>query len=110
RVGALFAGAARRIGDLRVGGGVDSHAAVTRFLGVPSNVLMPAHLPETGFQQYGGQGALHWPPGANDHLVTSYRHGRQNDGKRYDQLLGGDGNLIADLQDLTLDLLYARYE
>jgi hemoglobin/transferrin/lactoferrin receptor protein len=110
RVGVLFGGAARRIGDLRVGGGVDSHAAVTRFLGVPSNALMPEHLPETGFQQFGGQVSVNWLPGPNDHLVSSYRHGRQNDGKRYDQLLGGDGNLIADLQDLTLDLFYARYE
>ena len=110
RVGVLFGGAARRIGELRVGGGVDSHAAVTRFLGVPSNALMPEHLPDTGFQQFGGQVSVNWLPGANDHLVSSYRHGRQNDGKRYDQLLGGDGNLIADLQDLTLDLFYARYE
>ena len=31
-------------------------------------------------------------------------------GRRYDQLLGGDGNLIADLRDLTLDFFYARYE
>jgi outer membrane receptor for ferrienterochelin and colicin len=38
-------------------GGVDSHAAVTRFLGVPSTVLMPEHLPDTGFTQYGGRSA-----------------------------------------------------
>jgi outer membrane receptor protein involved in Fe transport len=109
-VGVLFGGAARRIGELRTGGGIDSHAAVTRFLGVPSNVLMPAHLPETGFQQYGGQVSVNWLPGADAHFIASYRHGRQDDGKRYDQLLGGDGNLIADLRDLTLDLFYARYE
>jgi outer membrane receptor protein involved in Fe transport len=110
RVGALFGLAGRRIGDLRTGGGVDSHAAVTRFLGVTSTVLMPEHLPDTGFTQYGGQMTLNWLPGANDHLLASYRRGRQDGGKRYDQLLGGDGNLIADLQDLTLDLFYARYE
>ena len=28
----------------------------------------------------------------------------QDDGERYDQLLGGDGNLISDLNDLSLDL------
>ncbi len=49
RVGALFGLAGRRIGDLRTGGGVDSHAAVTRFLGVTSTALMPEHLPDTGF-------------------------------------------------------------
>jgi hemoglobin/transferrin/lactoferrin receptor protein len=110
RFGLLFGAAGRRIGDLRAGGGVDSHAAVTRFLGVPSKALMPAHLPDTGFKQYGVQATFNWMPGANDHVVASYRRGRQDDGKRYDQLLGGDGNLIADLQDLTLDLFYTRYE
>lgn len=110
RVGVVGSFAGRSIDDLRVGGGVDSHAAVTRFLGVPSDVLMPAHLPETGFNQFGGQLTANWLPGANNRLVTSYRHGRQNNGKRYDQLLGGDGNLVADLRDLTLDLFFARYE
>jgi len=34
----------------------------------------------------------------------------QDRGKRYDQLLGGDGNLISDLNDLSLDLFSARLE
>lgn len=110
RFGLLFAGAGRRIGDLRVGGGIDSHAAATRFFGVPSNLLMPEHLPDTGFKQHGVQGTFSWIPGANNHVVASYRRGRQDDGKRYDQLLGGDGNLIADLKDLSLDLFFTRYE
>jgi outer membrane receptor protein involved in Fe transport len=110
RVGANLALAGRRIDDIRVGGGVDSHAAITRFLGVPSSVLMPAHLPDTGFMQYGGQATLNWLPGANHHVLASYRRGLQAGGKRYDQLLGGDGNLIADLRDLTLDLFFVRYE
>ena len=104
RAGLVGAFAGRRIDDLRVGGGIDSHAAVTRFLGVPSGALMPAHLPETGFSQYSGQLTMNWLPGTNHRLLTSYRRSRQNNGKRYDQLLGGDGNLIADLRDLTLDL------
>ena len=110
RAGVVVALAGRRIGDLRAGGGIDSHAAVTRFLGIESNRLMSAHLPDTGFNQFGGQFTLNWLPSANDHLVASYRRGAQNEGKRYDQLLGGDGNLIADLQDLTLDLFHVRYE
>jgi len=110
RAGVMFGVTARRLGDVRTGGGIDSHAAVTRFLGVPSNVLMPSHLPDTGFKQYGAQFSVSWLPGTNDHFSASYRHGRQDDGNRYDQLLGGDGNLVADLRDLTLDLFYARYE
>ena len=110
RVG-VFAGAAfRKTGELRAGGGIDSHAAVTRFLGIRSDRLMAAHLPETGFDQYGLQSTVNWLPGGDHHVVLSYRRGRQNDGRRYDQLLGGDGNLIADVRDLTLDLLFVRYE
>jgi hemoglobin/transferrin/lactoferrin receptor protein len=110
RFGLLFAAAGRRIDDLRVGGGVDSHAAVTRFLGVPSNALMPSHLPGTGFNQHGLQTTLNLLAGPNDRVVASYRRGRQDGGKRYDQLLGGDGNLVSDLDDLALDLFYTRYE
>jgi hemoglobin/transferrin/lactoferrin receptor protein len=110
RVGFTGAFAARRIDDIRVGGGIDSHAAVTRFLGVPSNVLMDEHLPETGFRQYGAQATVNWVLGTNNHVLASYRRGYQDRGKRYDQLLGGDGNLVADLRDLSLDLFFLRYE
>ena len=102
--------AGRRIGDVRPGGGIDSHAAVTRFLGLPSNRLMPARLPDTGFSQYGGSARMNWTPTPSSQLVVGYTRSRQDDGKRYDQLLGGDGNLVADLRGLTLDLFMARYE
>jgi hemoglobin/transferrin/lactoferrin receptor protein len=110
RFGTVFALAARRVGDLRAGDGIDSHAASLRFLGVPSNVLVDSRLPDTGFSQLGGQATLNWMPGANNHVLASYRRGQQDKGKRYDQLLGGDGNLVADLRDLTLDLFFVRYE
>jgi hemoglobin/transferrin/lactoferrin receptor protein len=110
RFGVFGGVAGRNIGDLRPGDGIDSHAAVTRFLGIRSDRLMPSHLPDTGFDQFGLQASVNWLPGSNDHIVVSYRQGRQNDGKRYDQLLGGDGNLVADLRDLALDLVFGRYE
>src|SRR4029453_10452724 len=110
RFGVFGGVAGRNIGDLRPGDGIDSHAAVTRFLGIRSDRLMPSHLPGTGFDQYGLQASVNWLPRSNDHVVLSYRQGRQNDGKRYDQLLGGDGNLVADLRDLALDLVFGRYE
>lgn len=102
--------AARRINDLRPGGGIDSHAAVTRFLGLPSDRLMPAHLPDTGFTQYGGQVRFHWAPTANQQVMVYYNRSQQDLGKRYDQLLGGDGNLIADLRNLMLDFFYVKYQ
>jgi len=110
RFGVFGGVAGRNIGDLRPGDGIDSHAAITRFLGIRSDRLMPSHLPGTGFDQYGLQASVNWLPRSNDHFVLSYRQGRQNDGKRYDQLLGGDGNLVADLRDLALDLVFGRYE
>ena len=100
----------QKVGDIRTGDGIDSHAAVTRFLGVTSSRLMPARLPDTGFDQAAGMVKANWTPSPRTQVVSAYTGTRQNNGKRYDQLLGGDGNLIADLNDMTLDLFYARIE
>ena len=102
--------AARRAGEMRPGNGIDSHAAVTRFLGVRSDLLMAERLPDTGFNQYGGTARANWSPGTGSQVVLHYTRNRQDEGRRYDQLLGGDGNLVADLRGLTLDLFYARVE
>ena len=102
--------AGRRTGRVRTGEGLDSHAAVTRFFGVPSTSLMDTRLPDTGFSQFGGALRTNWVPNANTHIVASYMRTQQDGGKRYDQLLGGDGNLIAELNDLSLDLFSARLE
>ena len=102
--------AARRINDVRPGHGIDSHAAVTRFFGLPSDRLMPAHLPDTGFTQYGGQLRVNWAPTADQQVMLYYSRSQQDGGKRYDQLLGGDGNLVADLRNLMLDFFYAKYQ
>jgi hemoglobin/transferrin/lactoferrin receptor protein len=107
--GLLVNAAGRTMDKFRPGQGIDSHAAVTRFLGVPSDKLMDARLPDTEFSQYGALVKFNWTPTANDQFVFSYTSNRQNDGKRYDQLLGGDGNLIADLNGLGLDVFYAKY-
>jgi outer membrane receptor protein involved in Fe transport len=109
-VGVTGSVAARKTGLLRPGGGFDSHAAVTRFFGVKSNALMDERLPETGFTQVGGAIRSNWSPNAATRLVTSYMRTFQDEGHRYDQLLGGDGNLIAALDDLSLDLFSARLE
>jgi len=100
----------RRTGLIRPGQGIDSHAAVTRFLGLASDVLMDARLPDTGFWQMGGAARANWRIDSQTNLIASYTRTAQDDGKRYDQLLGGDGNLISDLNDLSLDLLSVRLE
>ena len=110
RVGVLANLAGRSVGEFRAGNGIDSHAAITRFLGLRSDTLMDARLPDTGFDQYGGLVRGRWAISSDSQLNASYSRSRQDDGKRYDQLLGGDGNLIASLNGLTLDFFYARFE
>ena len=97
----------RRISTLRSGDGLDYHAAVTRFLGIPSDVF-GTRLPDTGFTQYGGLVRTNFNLDDNTQLLFSYARNQQDNGKRYDQLLGGDGNNIADLRNLMTDTFYAR--
>ncbi len=100
--------AARRVNTLRSADGLDSHAAITRFLGLPSN-LLGNRLPDTAFTQFGGAFRLNFSPRPDTTLIFKYQRSQQDGGKRYDQLLGGDGNLIADLKNLMLDFVYLRY-
>ncbi len=71
---------------------------------------MPERLPDTGFQQVAGMVKANWTPTPRTQFVTAYTGTRQDGADRYDQLLGGDGNLIAELNDMRLDLFYARVE
>ncbi len=107
RYGLLFNLNARRINRLRPGGGFDSHAAVTRFFGIPSDVF-GERLPDTAFTQYGGLLRASFNLNDTTQALVSYSRNQQDGGRRYDQLLGGDGNLIADLRNLMTDVFYAR--
>ncbi len=109
-VGIVGAFSGRGVGLVRTGDGIDSHAAVTRFLGVSSDVLMDDRLPDTSFHQFGGSVRAQWAPTTNGRMIFGYMRTYQDDGDRYDQLLGGDGNLISELNGMTLDLFSARYE
>jgi hemoglobin/transferrin/lactoferrin receptor protein len=98
---------ARRINRLRPGAGLDTHAAVTRFLGILSDIL-GERLPDTAFTQYGGLLRASFSLNDTTQFLLSYDRSQQDGGRRYDQLLGGDGNLIADLRNIISDLFYAR--
>jgi len=100
----------RGVGLVRPGDGIDSHAAVTRFFGVPSDLLMEERLPDTGFHQIGGTLRAQWAPSSATRTTLSYMRTFQDDGDRYDQLLGGDGNLISELNRLAFDIFSARLE
>ena len=97
----------RRISTLSPADGLDYHAAVTRFLGIPSDIS-GTRLPDTGFTQYGGLVRTNFNLDDDTQLLFSYARNQQDNGKRYDQLLGGDGNNIADLRNLMTDTFYAR--
>lgn len=99
----------RRVNTLRPGGGVESHSAITRFLGLPSNVVGSDRLPDTAFTQYGGTFQANAMLREDQTLSFRYQRSQQDGGKRYDQLIGGDGNLIAELKNLMLDFGYLRY-
>jgi hemoglobin/transferrin/lactoferrin receptor protein len=107
RYGFLVNANARRINKLRPGAGIDTHAAVTRFLGIPSDIL-GERLPDTAFTQYGGLLRANFNLNDTTQFLLSYDRSQQDGGKRYDQLLGGDGNLIADLRNIMSDLFYER--
>jgi hemoglobin/transferrin/lactoferrin receptor protein len=108
--GLIASGSMRKTGDYRPGGGSDSHAAVKRFFGLDSNPFYGDSMPETGFKQNAMQvrgGGLT----KNNLLVTgNWIRSRQDGANRWDQTLGGDGNLIAELNDLQLDIAYLRVE
>ncbi|MDX2032996.1 MAG: TonB-dependent receptor [Blastocatellia bacterium] len=109
KFGALANLMGRRVNTLRPGGGIDSHSAITRFLGLRSDVDGSERLPDTAFTQYGGTFKAAYAPTSDQQLSFYYQRGQQDGGKRYDQMLGGDGNLIAELRNLMLDFAYGRY-
>lgn len=101
--------ASRRHNTIRPGGGFDTHAAVTRFLGLNSNVFGD-RMTDTAFTQYGGLVRMNLQPAPTHQITLHYQRNQQDGAKRYDQTLGGDGNLIADLRNFMLDFFYVRYE
>jgi hemoglobin/transferrin/lactoferrin receptor protein len=114
QVGSRFALAAtlagRRSNTLRTGQGHDSHNSVTRFFGLSSDVAIDDRMPDTAFTQYGGRLKLSYALSPTSRLTASYLRGQQDGGKRYDQLLGGDGNLVSDLRNLMMDNAFLRWE
>ena len=99
----------RRVGDLRTGEGVDSHAAVTRFLGLPSTII-GSRLTDTAYDQSGGYLTGHIRAGAKGAISTVYMHENQTGSNRYDRIDGGDGLYRSGFSPQTLDFGIVRYE
>jgi hemoglobin/transferrin/lactoferrin receptor protein len=109
RGGAIGGVNAQRVSTERPGGGYDSHAAATRFLGISSTVVSGDRVPDSAFTQYGGFLRAQYATAPSSQIVAYYARSQQDGGRRTDQLLGGDGNLVADLRNFMLDFGYVRY-
>ena len=103
-----FGGSTRRVHDLRTGGGFDSHAAVTRFLGVPSTAIA-TRLPDTGYRQSGGYLSGQLKLSETALLSTTFVHQDQSGVSRYDRIWGGDGLYRSGFDPQRLDLGIVRY-
>jgi outer membrane receptor protein involved in Fe transport len=101
-------GSRRRSGDLRAGGGLDSHSALTSFLGLPSTAI-GSRLPGTSFRQGGGFVLVDVDAGRQAIVHGLYMHEDQSGASRYDRLLGGAGLYRSGFEPQTLDFAVARY-
>lgn len=97
------------VSDLRPGNSVDSHSAVTRFLGLPSSVV-GEKLEHTGYSTSAYSAAAQLPTGAGRSLLFSYRRAEQDDAHRYDQEIGGNGRYRSEFGPQQLDFGIARFE
>lgn len=109
RVSANAGFGAANVGDLRAGGGGDSRAAVTRFLGVP--VAHPGgRMPGTGYSMLSGHANVVVRVGQSGVLMGTYLGQSQRDVNRYDRLAGGDGLHRSGFTPQRLDLGLVKYE
>ena len=95
--------------DLRAGGAIDSHSAVTRFLGIPSSEI-GEKLENTGYTQSGVWAAGRVPAGDARGVSFSYRHSDISGDHRYDQEIGGNGQYRSEFGPQVLDFGFIRYE
>jgi outer membrane receptor protein involved in Fe transport len=101
-------GSGSNIEDLRAGGGLDSHNAVTRFLGLPSTILGNRQL-ATGYKQSGAYGVVDTGAGRGATLHALYMRQNQYDATRYDRIMGGEGLYSSGFDPQQLDFAAIRY-
>ena len=95
--------------DLRPGDGIDSHSAVTRFLGLPSTEI-GTKLENTGYRHGAFFGAARFETGSGRSVTASYRRSDMSDDHRYDQEIGGNGQYRSEFGPQVLDFAFVRYE
>lgn len=106
--GILLRGSAQRVNTLRTGQGIDSHSAITRFLGLPSTIAY-TRQPDSGFTQYGASLHTQLKHSPSSDTILHYEREQQDGAKRSDQLLGGDGAFRAEVANIMGDFAYLRH-
>jgi hemoglobin/transferrin/lactoferrin receptor protein len=97
------------VDDLRAGEEIDSHSAVTRYLGIPSSVIGDK-LENTGYSTKAFSAAAQFPIMGSRQLSLSYRRSDQEDSHRYDQEIGGNGRYRSEFGPQRLDFGFVRFE
>jgi outer membrane receptor protein involved in Fe transport len=102
-------GSRRAVGNLRAGGGIDSHSALTRYFGLPSTIV-GTRMPDTSYDQGGGFVVASIGAGTGATIRGLYMHQSQTGASRYDRVLGGQGVYRSGFDPQELDFGYVRYE
>lgn len=109
RAALRFGGNARDVGAMRAGKGIDSHAAVTRFLGLPNTTYGP-ELRDTGYKQSGAFAAATVRLDLKSSFSGLYLRESLTGSSRYDRIYGGDGVYRSGFNPQTLDFGYVKYQ
>jgi hemoglobin/transferrin/lactoferrin receptor protein len=102
-------GSSATVGAMRPGGGIDSHASVTRFLGLPNTTYGPT-LRDTGYKQQGAYAAGTVRLDLRSSFSGLYMHQNLTGSSRYDRIFGGDGVYQSGFTPQTLDFGYLKYQ
>jgi hemoglobin/transferrin/lactoferrin receptor protein len=109
----LLGASRRRVGDLRAGGGHDSHHVLHRLFGLAGDdvtSLLGTRQTDTGFSQSGVYGKASARLGNNQNVTAWYQRSKQDDVQGSKDLWGGLGRLQSTFDPQQLQLAYGRYE
>jgi outer membrane receptor protein involved in Fe transport len=98
----------QNVNNLRAGGGRYSHSAESRFVTNDLSGTKGRQAP-TGFRQYGVEASLRLKLANDQHLSLVYQRNEQLDVPRFDQIAGGNGNLLYSFDPQRRDLTYISY-
>lgn len=103
----------RRLGDLRAGGGRDSHHVLSRLFGLSDDQIRSINdgrQTGTGFSQSGVHAKLTARAGSRQNVTAWYQQSEMNDVRGYKDLWGGLGRVRSDFAPQRLKFFYTRYE